>query len=660
LIARLLLLGGVYFAAGTLSLTFASLHQSASPVWPPSGIALAAVILYGHRVWPAIFGAAFLVNTSTTDSALVSLGIATGNTVEALLGGWLVTRFAGGRRAFDTASGVTRFVCLGGVIAPIMSATLGTASLIVGGIAEGERFAPIWLTWWVGDMVGVVVVAPILLIWSEVRLRDRSDFAWLGETAAAVALVIAVAGLVFGGWLPGPFDAYPIAFLCFPPLLWPVFRLGRPGTAAALGALASSALWGTLEGHGPFAGFELNTSLLLVQTFTATVGIMNLVVAAVVGERSRVSVALRHSRRELSTQLHEIEDLYRTAPVGLCLLDRDLRFVRINAFMASIDDLPVSAHLGRTVREVSPDLADRAEAILCEVLDTGRPVLDHEFEGPPDAESGGRRYWLESFYPVHGVEGRVEAVSRVVQEITALKEAESLARTEQRLELEARARTRVEAEVATAVESERQRLGTELHEGLGQELTAIGYLMAALHRTLRGVASDQASEAMRLEDMITRSVERTRVLAKTFYPVEMETLGLVGSLEEMAFNASRSFGIECSVRNDLGPGATDLRGSIAIQLFRIAEEAILYELKRDRACRIEISVAADDRSLMLSIAGDGARVPSEAEDGDDAGLRMMRYRAGVIGGRLDVDPLDGGTLVRCSAPLSPLPGSSPH
>jgi len=153
--------------------------------------------------------------------------------------------------------------------------------------------------------------------------------------------------------------------------------------------------------------------------------------------------------------------------------------------------------------------------------------------------------------------------------------------------------------------------------------------------------------------MITRSIERTRHLAKAFYPVEMETLGLVGSLEEMAHNATDALRIQCRVR-DVDAPAADLRGPIAIQLFRIAQEAIHYEVTEGRASRIEISVSVDSGRLVLTVAGDGAGVPAELESKNGAEVRMMRYRAGVIGGLLDVrSPAAGGTTVRCSAPLPP-------
>src|SRR5688572_30809090 len=105
-------LTGVYFAAGKLGLTLAYLHPSASPVWPPSGIALAATLLLGYRLWPAVYLGAFLVNVTTAGSIATSLGIATGNTLEALLGAFLVNKFANGRRAFDRPDDSIKFVLL--------------------------------------------------------------------------------------------------------------------------------------------------------------------------------------------------------------------------------------------------------------------------------------------------------------------------------------------------------------------------------------------------------------------------------------------------------------------------------------------------------------------------------------------------------------------
>src|SRR5207237_6126454 len=146
-----------YFIAGKLGLMLASLHASASPVWPPAGIALAALLLFGYRAWPAIFVGAFLVNVTTAGSPGTSFAIAAGNTLEALVGAWLVNRFAGGRRVFDRAVDVFKFDGLAAVLATMVSATIGVTTLAVAGYASWSDYRSIWLTWWLGDAVGALV-----------------------------------------------------------------------------------------------------------------------------------------------------------------------------------------------------------------------------------------------------------------------------------------------------------------------------------------------------------------------------------------------------------------------------------------------------------------------------------------------------------------------
>src|SRR5205085_3543677 len=143
----------IYVLAGKLSLHLAFLHASASPVWPPTGIAIAALLVFGYRVWPAVFIGAFLVNVTTYGNVFTSLGIATGNAAEAICGAWLVNGFAGGTAAFDRYENVFRFAAaiLAGTLA---SPTIGVTTLALGGYAPWQNYAAIWLTWWLGDFSG--------------------------------------------------------------------------------------------------------------------------------------------------------------------------------------------------------------------------------------------------------------------------------------------------------------------------------------------------------------------------------------------------------------------------------------------------------------------------------------------------------------------------
>src|SRR6266852_1599725 len=166
-LAALAALAGVYFVAGKLGLTLAFVNASATAIWPCTGIALAAFLILGYRVWPAILIGAFVVNLTTAGSVATSMGIAVGNTLEGVVGCYLVTRFVGGVHSFERPQDVFKFAFLAGMVSTTVSATIGVTSLTLGGFAEWAMYGPIWCTWWLGDAVGAVVVTPFVLLWRE-------------------------------------------------------------------------------------------------------------------------------------------------------------------------------------------------------------------------------------------------------------------------------------------------------------------------------------------------------------------------------------------------------------------------------------------------------------------------------------------------------------
>src|SRR6201982_1526348 len=212
----------IYFIAGKLGLMLASLHASASPVWPPAGIALAASLLLGYRAWPAIFIGAFLVNVTTAGNVATSFSIATGNTLEALVGAWLVNRFAGGTNVFDRPQGVFKFALAAGISA-IISPAFGVTSLGVASFADWAHYGAIWLTWWLGDATGDPVFTSLGVLWSVASKRggNKKEAA---EVGALLLLLVLLSGVVFGGW-PAVFARnYPIVLICGPLMLWTDFR----------------------------------------------------------------------------------------------------------------------------------------------------------------------------------------------------------------------------------------------------------------------------------------------------------------------------------------------------------------------------------------------------------------------------------------------------
>jgi diguanylate cyclase (GGDEF)-like protein len=286
-------LAGVYFVAGKLGLLLAYVHASATAVWPCTGIAIAALLVFGYRVWPGILIGAFLVNLTTAGSVQTSIAIGAGNTLEGMAACYLVTRFAGGKDVFARARDIFRFALLAGLAATTISATIGVVTLAMAGFANWEAFGSIWCTWWLGDAVGAVTVTPLLLLWWE-NPRLRWTHNQITELAFLFLGLFSTGWIVFGKPLHSELKNYPLEYLCIPFLIWAAFRFGRRKAATALCALSAIAAWGTLHGYGPFARESQNASLLLMQAFMGIMAITTLALAAEVTEHKRAEERVRN------------------------------------------------------------------------------------------------------------------------------------------------------------------------------------------------------------------------------------------------------------------------------------------------------------------------------------------------------------------------------
>jgi signal transduction histidine kinase/ActR/RegA family two-component response regulator len=313
-------LTAAYAAAGKLCLEFAVSHASTSAVWAPSGIAVGALLAVGIRFWPAILVGAFVVNITTPGMhdvlavrAAISSGIAAGNTLEAIAGAWLVSHLGAGTRSFERAGDVFRFAGLAASAANAISATIGVSTLVIGGAAEASNYALLWLTWWVGDLGGVLVVAPpIVCFANQPRLRGTplatSGAAWVFASVAALGI------LVFWDPVLPANTHYPIGFIALPALFWAAFRLGARETALANFLLGMLALTGTARDIGPFALGIRHETFLMLAAYLAVMSIMSLAVAASVEERRRADadreklLASAEAAREEAERANRLKD----------------------------------------------------------------------------------------------------------------------------------------------------------------------------------------------------------------------------------------------------------------------------------------------------------------------------------------------------------------
>jgi len=291
-VAAVLGLAASYVVAARLGLMIDAVAGFATLVWPATGIALAALLIFGYRVWPGVFIGAFVANMLTGAPPLVALGIAAGNTLEAVVGAYLLRRIVGFRPSLDGLQDVLGLIVLAAGLSTMISSTIGVSSLYLGGIVPLTRAGEAWRAWWLGDLIGDLVVAPVLLVWAtspKARLTPQR----LLEITALVVSVLVVDLFIFGGSAASDTAAFGQAYLVFPLLIWASLRFGQLGAVSTTFLTSLVAVWGTASGHGPFALPVLHDSLFALQTFMGVAAATFLVLGASIAERGRSEKRLR-------------------------------------------------------------------------------------------------------------------------------------------------------------------------------------------------------------------------------------------------------------------------------------------------------------------------------------------------------------------------------
>jgi diguanylate cyclase (GGDEF)-like protein len=298
--AGVVLLAAAYFAAAKLALLAAIPPGYTTAVWPPSGIALAAVLLFGNRVWPGIWLGAALVNVTVKASLTAALLMGTGNTLEALAGAALVRRYLGVPCNFERGEDVIEFVAIA-ALASAIAASVAAAPLALVHSLSSQALLWNWWTWWQGDAMGIVIVAPVILSWS---IRGETRWSWwkIVEGTALTGTMLAITYAIFSDSVAQYLPSLPLTFAILPFVIWTALRFQQREVATVNALVSAIAVWFTLEGRGPFASAPLNVSLLLLLAFMSTAVTTGLVLNAVVGERARAIEALKRALRNLKEE----------------------------------------------------------------------------------------------------------------------------------------------------------------------------------------------------------------------------------------------------------------------------------------------------------------------------------------------------------------------
>lgn len=632
---------------------FATLNASASPVWPPSGLAVGALLVFGRRLWPGVLAGAFLANVLTTGHWPTSIAIAAGNTLEALAVVGLFGLFSGQRLHMDKAGSLLAFIAAA-LVGPVVSASVGVGSLWAAGLV-GASPGVVWLTWWLGDAAGALVFAPLIVLWAADGRGPALGEARRREWAAYLAFLAVVAALVWvmvGGGTQGPL----LAFVVIPLVVWPAVRFGPHHAALANGLVTTIAVFATLGGTGLFAGQGVNTGLLLLQAFLVQLSCTSLLLAATIRERASAEDSAR-AAREAEQRFHDLVD---SAPDATLLADETGRIVLANRQAEALFGYPRLELAAMNVDDLMPQRfkhghakhrADYHASPRTRPMGVGLALFARRKDGsefPVEISLG----------PITGPHGSLVAAS--IRDITARRKAED--------ELEVSRRQLAATEKLAA-------LGT-LVAGVGHEVrTPLTYIATnlaliriqvekavALHPDLAPLNEDLRHYISKSQDGVKRIdniVRQLRQVSKSEIMVEAAGLDEVVQVAVELFRATHKGGITVELESDRFPPFILDKGQlqqVIINLLNNAAEAM------EGQGVIHVRLRQRDGVAVLEVEDHGPGMSAEVQkrlfdpffttkaQGTGLGLPISRRIVEAHGGTMTFTTAATGTTFKVTLP----------
>ena len=366
---QILLLAAVYFFTAKLGFTLTLQAEQVTAVWPPTGIALAAVLLFGINAWPGVALGAFLANITNNEPLSVALGITIGNTLEAVVGAMLLKRFAYFDNSLNRIKDVLSLVAFSVIISTTISATIGVTSLCLGGLQPWSEYNSLWLLWWLGDATGAMIVAPLLLTFGN-HMKTLGPKFFGTNTLEAVALLTGLGITTFIIFVISPDISRVFICIVFPFIIWSAIRFTQCITSLVIFVSSSVAVWATVEEYGPFNEIEsLDLSLMLLQAFMAMVAGTGLFLGAAIAERKEAENDRENFINKLISVNGELEQFAYAASHDL---QEPLRLVRS---FTKILGQEYKDKLDATAQEyikISIDEAARMQELISSLLEYAR------------------------------------------------------------------------------------------------------------------------------------------------------------------------------------------------------------------------------------------------------------------------------------------------
>jgi signal transduction histidine kinase len=656
-VVKLAVVGLAYYGAGRIGLALAYLNGAVAAMWPPAGLGVAVLFLYGLRLWPAIvIGDLFLGDYSTPLGTVLTQTL--GNTVAIVAAALLLRRLTRGSGGLERVVDVLALVA-SALVAATVSAAFGPLSLRLGNVISAGEFGEVFRTWLVGDACGVLVVAPLILTWAtagRAGLHRRE----LVEGTVMLVVLVALAEL------PPQRD---VPYIVFPALLWAALRLGPRGAATAVFVVCSITVWNTAQNDGPFVRDTITQSLLTTQLFITIAALTSLVLAAETAERTQSGQALAASEASQRALADEQAALRRVATLVATGVPAARLFERVTEEVARLLAMPGASVLRydgtRTATVVagwsedgllSLPLASTVDldgdTVVARVLRSGSPqrVERYQDTSGPLAETLQRSGYRAAVAAPVTVDGRLwgalAAATRsdeplpkgIEQRLCDFADlvAQALANADAHEQL-----TASRARIVEAGDAERRRLERNLHDGAQQRLVALAVDLTLIGLTLEKDPMAARQTLLAAQDLLSEGLEELRELARGIHPAVLTERGLGPALEALV------------KRSPVPVEITDLpqerlASPVEATAYYVVTEAITNVAKYAHASHVTVSVRHSNQHATVTVCDDGV---GGADAAYGTGLRGLADRVEALDGHLYVDsPHKRGTRISAEIP----------
>jgi PAS domain S-box-containing protein len=660
-VLRLAVVFVLYFGAGKLGLAVPLTSSNVSPIWPAAGIAVAAVLVWGIQIAPAIAFAAFLVNFVSPVPILASVAIGLGNASSAVVAGYLLKRSSDFEISLPRLKDVLKLVTVAAVLATAVAASVGVTALTLVHTKAWAGYSSAWRIWWLGDAMGVLVVAPLLLTGRDL-LRVCRGWRVLEACLLSIAILVTSAA-IFSPRTRVRDDV--LAFVVFPFIIWAALRFRVAGVAVAGLLSASYAVWGTAHGFGPFVNHTPLHNAVLLQVFVAVTALTGLVLAAVINEREHIGEAFESEKKLLSEseaakerleervreRTQELEqNAARLAYQGKLLdLANDAIFVRTAADKISywnegaerLYGWASGEVLGRTTHEV---LRTEFPVPLSEILQTDR----WEGELRHTTKYGFQITVASRWTTLRDHNGKSVGWLEINTDITARKRAEEAARS-------------LSGRILTLQDDERRRIARGLHDSLGQYLAALKMNLDVFQTS----NDNKATLASDCSEIVDKCLTETRTISHLLHPPLLDEAGFGSAARWYVDGFSQRSGIKVNL--NLPPKLGRMHRDVEVALFRAVQEGLTNVHRHSGCSAVDVALSLNVKHLRLEIKDDGRGIPqrrlrSLIEGAAEAGVGLagMRERMREIGGSLEIRSDRAGTTVVVSIPVERISIDSPQ